>query len=279
MAENYLSKYDAARRALAAAKTVDAVKKVRNQAEALRAYAKQAKDRTLEVDAAEIRLRAERRIGQLIVGQKATVGLAKGAAQRGVGRKGKRGFEENPHLAKIRLQDLGIDKRLAMKARQLAALSDNELEIRLAAWRADIIERNNKVTVDLLRKVKREAWEKQEAEKEASLLSDPERMRQLTGYWLAAPAAEDPESPPPLEFETYRAKLEWLLTVNPSSTKLPKTLNSAAKIVADGLWRLMLLQRAAPRLQNAAARMGLVIDIMDERLAKLGNEYASSRSG
>ena len=44
------------------------------------AYARQAKNRQLEIDAAEIRLRAERRVGQLIVAQKETVGLAQGGS-------------------------------------------------------------------------------------------------------------------------------------------------------------------------------------------------------
>ncbi len=44
----------------------------------MRAYAKQARDRSLEVDAAEIRIKAERRLGELIRAQKETVGLNKG---------------------------------------------------------------------------------------------------------------------------------------------------------------------------------------------------------
>jgi hypothetical protein len=60
-----LTQYGIACRALAAARTIDEVKNVRNKAEALRAYALQAKNRELEIDAAEIRIRAERRLGEL----------------------------------------------------------------------------------------------------------------------------------------------------------------------------------------------------------------------
>ena len=70
--------YERCLAALETCRTTHEVREIRDRATAMRAYARQAKDRRLEADAFEIRSRAERRLGELLLAQKATVGFAKG---------------------------------------------------------------------------------------------------------------------------------------------------------------------------------------------------------
>jgi hypothetical protein len=119
--------YDTACRALAEARSVDEVKDIRDKAVAMQAYARQAKNRDLEADAVEIRLRATRRLDQLRVAQKETVGLNRGAAGGGA-RAGLRGALTTPRDTRPTLASQGIDKNLAKQARTLGALSDDKFE-------------------------------------------------------------------------------------------------------------------------------------------------------
>jgi hypothetical protein len=114
-----LIKYDAACRAVAEAKAVDEVKEIRNQAIAMQEYARQSKNKELEADALEIRMRATRRLGEM---------MDKGKNDRApLGRKEKRVFEK-PFVPKPTLEEAGIDKNLAHQARSLASMSDRQFE-------------------------------------------------------------------------------------------------------------------------------------------------------
>jgi N6-adenosine-specific RNA methylase IME4 len=122
-----LVKYDAACRAVAEAKTVDEVKDIRDKAIAMAAYARQAKNKDLEADAVEIRMRATRRLDQMRQAQKDTVGLSVGT--RGSPIRGAR-VDEKPTLA-----SKGIDKNLAHQARVLGAMDEAAFERKVAEAR------------------------------------------------------------------------------------------------------------------------------------------------
>jgi hypothetical protein len=136
----HLIRYDTARRALAEAKAVDEVKEIRDAAIAMAAYAKQAKDRGMEADAAEIRMRATRRLGEMMQAQKETVGLNKGAAVP-------TRVDERPTLT-----SQGIDKHLADEARKLGRMTEAEFEhqveearIYVAYGKREILEKGKEI--------------------------------------------------------------------------------------------------------------------------------------
>jgi hypothetical protein len=131
-----LARYDTACRALAEARSVDEVKDIRDMAVAMAAYARQAKNKDLESDAVEIRMRATRRLDELRQAQKETVGLA-------TGKEGKRkalGLPENPS-DRPTLASQGIDKNLAQQARVLGKLSDEGFEEAVTKARAKVAHR------------------------------------------------------------------------------------------------------------------------------------------
>ncbi len=125
-----LIKYEAACRALAECKSVDEVKSWADKAAAMQAYGRMAKDKTLEVDAAEIRIRSERRLGEMLAATKAEGGLNQSATL-------KRGpvVVADDHGKTPKLADAGISKDLSSRAQKLAAVPEATFEAELAAKR------------------------------------------------------------------------------------------------------------------------------------------------
>jgi hypothetical protein len=94
--------------------------------------------------AAEIRIRAERRLGELMALQKATVGMAKNAPGPG---RGKAGVSSTPAFSgPPTLAEAGIDKNLAKRARSYAAVPQEKFEKLLTDKRQG---ENRRVVLDL----------------------------------------------------------------------------------------------------------------------------------
>lgn len=146
-----LVKYEAACRAVADAVSIDEAKDFRDKSEAMRAYAKQAKNKQLEVQAAEIRIRAERRIGELMAAQRDAGMLSAGTAGTGNANV-TGGLRENPPVGErpITLAEAGIDKNLADRARKYAAIPEDEFNGIVGDWKGRVEKENERVTVNLL---------------------------------------------------------------------------------------------------------------------------------
>jgi len=131
---NALARYDAARTALAEAHRIDEVKDIRDKAIALEAYARQAKDTSLIRHATEIRLRAERRAGELL----AKIPKAKGG-QPYQNPTPSRPQAVGAEVAKpMTLAEMGVTDTQSVKWQRLAALSEDKFETRVEHAKARV---------------------------------------------------------------------------------------------------------------------------------------------
>lgn len=144
-----LVRYEAAIHALAECKAVDEVKAWADRAAAIQAYGRMAKDKTLEVDAAEIRIRAERRLGEMILEQKKTVGLNQGARLQGKDEAGTSVVVTDDRREHPTLADAGISKDMSSRSQKLAAVPAEEFEEEVGAWRERVQEEGRRVTARL----------------------------------------------------------------------------------------------------------------------------------
>lgn len=112
--------FDAARKALAEAHRIDEVKLIRDQAEALRIYVRQ-QGQSLEMQnqAAEIKLRAERRAGEMLAGRD----MNKGAATP---------LHDESALAIPKLSELGISESQSHRWQTEASLPNEVFERHVA---------------------------------------------------------------------------------------------------------------------------------------------------
>lgn len=121
-----LIRYEAARNALAECQRVDEVKDIRDKAEAMAAYARQKNDRDLILWATDIKIRAERKFGEL--------------SSQIETRKGDRtdltSFNDGTKSKEQALSDVGVSKSEAWRCEQLAAMSDDHFEAAVSTAKA-----------------------------------------------------------------------------------------------------------------------------------------------
>lgn len=155
-----LIRYEAARTALAEAHRVDEVKDIRDKAEAMAAYARQAKDSDLIQYATEIKVRAERRCGELLTHTEKRNG---GHAMKA---RSDDSTEVPPTLA-----DMGLTKDESSRYQQLAAMPDDHFETAVATAKATAGE---VTTAFMLREAKKNVQPAKKLSKK-----DQERLEEL----------------------------------------------------------------------------------------------------
>src|SRR5215218_7321065 len=138
-----LIRYNAARRAIAEAVAIDEIKDIRDKSEALRLYCLQINDREAQINWAEIRFRAERRIGEIKKELRAAGQLHEGGRPKT--------SASDAEVSKIKLADLGIDEHLSRRAERIADVEPNSFERLVARWRAHQEAQTDRVSLNLLR--------------------------------------------------------------------------------------------------------------------------------
>jgi N6-adenosine-specific RNA methylase IME4 len=125
--------YRVARQALENVAKVDEAKDILDQSMALAVYAYQHKDPDLARWTTEIKDRAVIRIGEIIAERSAAGKMAKGARGQLRGRDASGGVSKTqPENSGPTLEQLGVDKNLAKKARKYAAMPHAEREAMIA---------------------------------------------------------------------------------------------------------------------------------------------------
>lgn len=147
--------YDNARKALAEAHRVDEVKDIRDKAIAMQIYARQAKDGAMIEWATDIRMRAERKAGQLL-GEMAERGER---AVRGQAQKSHDATFQPPQLA-----DLGVTKQQSHRWQKLGEMDDAAFEQRAAVAKKQAVS-----SVDATAAERAEEKKERRAERESEL--------------------------------------------------------------------------------------------------------------
>jgi hypothetical protein len=120
-------KYDAACQAIAEAKSFDDVQEWMDKAAAVREYGRRIHNRQMEIDAIEIRVRAKKRRGELLLQLKVAGQLREGK---------KKLSSADDSLPRITLEELGVTANESSEEQKIAGLEGNSFERLVARCRA-----------------------------------------------------------------------------------------------------------------------------------------------
>lgn len=130
---NSLVLYEAARTALAEARRIDEVMTIRDEMERMKLYAEQARDRGMLADAAEIHMRATRKLGIMLVAAKEA-----GQIQEGRPRKSSGNCQGDVQFPRVTLDEVGITRNLSSQAQRAGSISERAYEAMIARTREKI---------------------------------------------------------------------------------------------------------------------------------------------
>ena len=160
--------YETACRALAAAVCVDEVKSVLDVSVALKAYARQAKNRDLEANAVVLRERGERCLGEILIEAKKVGQIAEGRPGNG---------SEKVPFPRVTLAEADIDKKLSARAQKKAGISAAAHEAMIAKMREEIV--SGRRSLDTLKVAttseKQDRRERRERELAGKILALPDK--------------------------------------------------------------------------------------------------------
>jgi hypothetical protein len=159
-----LTRYEHARAALAECHRVDEVKDIRDKAEAMAAYARQAKDSELIQYATEIKVRAERRCGEMLASAELRNGGHAARARSHVA------TEAPPTL-----RDMGLTKSESSRYQQLAAMPTEHIETAVETAKATAGE---VTTAFMLREAQRVRPRKRLTKKDKRTLEEHKRLKE-----------------------------------------------------------------------------------------------------